>query len=87
MNSRGEVARLRAAQFNARANTRNAKTRIRTQLGSLILARVLEGSSCVGTSDMREPPKDVATGIRFDTTKDPHDVSCTLMSSAVSGSW
>ena len=65
----------------------HAKTRICTQLGRLILARVLEGNSCVGTSDMREPPKNVATGIRFDTTKDPHDVSCSLMSSAVRGRW
>jgi len=41
----------------------------------LILAKVLEGRSCVGTADMREPPKDAA-GIRFDSTKDALNVSC-----------
>ena len=41
----------------------------------LILAKVLEGRSCVGKADMREPPKDAA-GIRFDSTKDAHDVRC-----------
>jgi hypothetical protein len=35
----------------------------------LILAKVLEGRSCVGRPEMREPPKDAA-GVRFDSTRD-----------------
>jgi len=40
----------------------------------MILAKVLEGTSCVGSKDMKEPPKDPVTAIRYDSTQDHHKV-------------